>query len=76
MRRFHKNYNGESGEEYVLEVDAQYPEKLLELHNNLPFLPERMTIKKVEKLATNLYDKTKQVIHIRNLKEASNHGLV
>ena len=59
MRRFHKNYNGESGEEYVLEVDAQYPEKLLELHNDLPFLPERMTIEKVEKLATNLYDKTK-----------------
>ena len=59
MRRFHKNYNGESGEEYVLEVDARYPEKLLELHNDLLFLPERMTIEKVEKLATNLYDKTK-----------------
>ena len=59
MRRFHKNYNGESGEEYVLEVDARYPEKLLELHNDLLFLPERMTVEKVEKLAANLYDKTK-----------------
>ena len=35
---------------------------------NLPFLPERMKIDKVEKLATNLHDKTEYVTHIRNLK--------
>ena len=35
-----------------------------------------MKIEKVEKLVTNLHDKTQYVIHIRNLKEASNHGLV
>ena len=34
----------------ILEVDAQYPEKLCKLHNNLPFLPEIMKIEKVEKL--------------------------
>ena len=28
------------------------PEKLLELHNDLPFLPKRMKIKNVEKVAT------------------------
>ena len=32
----------------------QYPEKLHELHNDLPFLPERMKFEKVEKLVTNL----------------------
>ena len=40
------------------------------------FLPERMKIEKVEKLVANLHDKTEYVIHIRNLKQALNHGLV
>ena len=43
---FIKNYNEESDEGYFLEVDIQYPEKLRELHNDLPFLPERMKIEK------------------------------
>ena len=40
--------------------------KLHKLHNDLPFLPERMNIEKVEKLVANLHDKTKDVIHRRN----------
>ena len=40
------------------------------------FLPERMKIEKVEKLVTNLRDKSEYVIYIRNLKQASNHGLI
>ena len=35
-----------------------------------------MKIEKVEKPAANLHDKTEYVIHIRNLKQALNHGLV
>ena len=35
-----------------------------------------MKIKKVEKLLANLHDKTEYVIHIRNLKQALNHGFV
>ena len=54
---FLKSYNEESDEEYFLEVDVQCPEKLRELHNCLPFLPERKKIKKAETLVTNLYDK-------------------
>ena len=38
---FIKNYNEESDQEYFLEVDIQYPEKLHELHNDLLFLSER-----------------------------------
>ena len=53
-----------------------YPQKLLALHNDLPFLPGRMKIEKVEKVGTNLHDKTEYVIYIRNLKQALNHGLV
>ena len=35
-----------------------------------------MEIEKLEKLVANLHDKTEYVIHIRNLKQALNHGLV
>ena len=35
-----------------------------------------MKIEKVEKFLANLHDKTEYVIHITNLKEALNHGLV
>ena len=37
-------------------------EKLHRFHNDLPFLPERMKIEKVEKLAANLHDKTEYAI--------------
>ena len=57
-------------------VGVQYLEKLHELHSDLPVLPERMKIEKAEKLVANLHDKTEHVIHIRNLKQALNHGLV
>ena len=73
---FIKNYNEESDEGYFLEVDVQYLEKLHELHNDLPFLAERMKIEKVENLVANLHDKVEYVIHIRNLKQALNQGLV
>ena len=73
---FIKNYNEESDEGYFLEVDVQYPEKLHETHNDLPFLLERMKIEKVEKLVTNLHDKTEHVVHMRNLKQRLNYGLI
>ena len=68
---FIKNYNEESDQGYFFEVDVQYIEKLHELLNYFTFLPE-----KIEKLVVNLLDKTGYVIHIRNLKQALNHGLV
>ena len=54
---FIKNYNEESDKEYFLEVDVQYLEKLHELHNDLPFF-------------SNLHDKNKYDLHIRNFKKA------
>ena len=71
-----KNYNEENNEGYALEVDDQYFEKLHELHNDLPFLPESMKIEKVKKLVAFLHDTTEYVIHIRNLTQALNHELV
>ena len=70
-----KNYNQESDEEYFLEVDIQYLEKLHELQIDWPFLPEKMKIGKIKKLLANLRDKSEYVIHKRNLKQALNHRL-
>ena len=53
-----------------------YLKKLHELHNDSPILPERMKIEKVGKDLGILHDKTECVIHIRNLKQTLNHGLV
>ena len=39
-------------------------------------LSERIKIEKFEKLVAKLHDKTKYFMHIRNLKQALNHGLV
>ena len=50
---FIKNYNEESDKRYLLEADVQYPKNLHNLHNDLPFLPERMKILNNEKLASN-----------------------
>ena len=46
------------------------------MHNDLTFLPERIKIQKVKKVVANLHDKTEYIIHIRNLKQASNSRLV
>ena len=63
---FIKNCNEQSDGGYFLEVDALYTEKVHELHNDSPFLQERMRIDKVKKLVANLHDKMEYVLHIRN----------
>ena len=64
---FIKKYYDESDTGYFLEVDVQYTEKLHELYDHLPSLPERMKMEKAEKLVANLHDKLAYVMHIRNL---------
>ena len=49
---FIKSYN-ESDEAYLFEKDIQYLEELHKLHDDLPFLPERMKIEKVERLVAS-----------------------
>ena len=73
--RFIKNYNENSDIGYFLEVDIDYPKELFNFHKDLPFLPERKKVEKVEKLICSIEDKEKYVIHIRALKQALNHGL-
>ena len=73
---FIKTYNENSDAEYFLEVDIEYPKRLWSSLKDLPFLPERKNLEKVEKLVCSIEDKEKYVIHIRALKQALNHGLV
>ena len=42
----------------------------------MPFLPEKLKIKKYNKLACNVQDKKNYVAQIRALKQALNHGLI
>ena len=43
------------------------PKKLREVHKNLPFLPERIKIEKVEQVVANLHGRIEFVIRITNL---------
>ena len=51
---FKEGNNEENDERYFLEADVQHPEKLHELHDDLPFYQK---FYKIEKLVTNLQDK-------------------
>ena len=60
----------------ILEVDLEYPENLHDLHNDYPFCPERVECKNgVKKLIPNLRDKTKYVIHYKNLIQCLRAGM-
>ena len=60
----------------ILEVDLEYPENLHDLHNDYPFCSERVECKNgVKKLIPNLRNKTKYVIHYRNLIQCLKAGL-
>ena len=72
---FIENYDENSDIGYFLKVDVKYPKELHDLHSDLPFLPERMKIKKCSKLVCKLYDKENYVVDIRALKQALMHGL-
>ena len=61
---------------YVQEVDVKYPRELHDLHNDLPFMCEKIRVSGVEKLVPNLHDKKKYVIHVKALKQGLDHGLV
>ena len=73
---FIKNYNEKSDIGYLFYVDIAYPKDLYELHKDLPFLPDRMKVNKVNELVASVYDKNNYAIHICALKQALDHGLI
>ena len=62
---FIKKYDEDSSTRYFLEVDLDYPKELFNFHKDLPFLPERKKVEKVEKLICSIEDKEKYIIYIR-----------
>ena len=72
---FVKDYNKNDNKGYILDVDVDYPNKLQNLHSDLPFLLERMIINNTKKLVCNLNDKKNYIVHINVLKQALDHGL-
>ena len=63
------------GKGCILEVDLEYPEELHNLHNEYPLAPERIKFGNVEKLIPNLNNKTKYIIHYKNLELYKSLGL-
>ena len=59
---FIKNYNENSDLVDFLEL---FPKELHELHDYLPFLPDRIKIEKIENLLAGLHDKKQYIIHIK-----------
>ena len=59
---FIKSYNGDIDEGYFLEVNVQHLENMHNLHNDLPFLLEKMKSENFEKFVAKLRDKTEYVI--------------
>ena len=54
---FIKNYNEQSNTGYLLVVDVIYPTHFYKEHRDLPFLPYRGKVNKVNKLLCGLNDK-------------------
>ena len=74
LERFIKNYNENNNKGYILEVDVEYLKNIINLHCDLPYLPERKKIKKCKNLVCNIHNKENYVVHIKALKQALNHG--
>ena len=68
---FIKNYIENSDEGYFL-VDIEYPKQLWSSCKDLPFLPERRKVEKVEKLVCSIKNKEKYAMHIRALSLSFN----
>ena len=68
-----EKYASKFNEDFIknYDKDLEYRKNLHDLHSDLLFLPKGM---KTKKCLCNLYDKENYVIHIRNLKQALDHG--
>lgn len=73
------DYSASNNTEYgfILEVDLEYPIHIHDLHSDLPLCPEKISVgdSKDVKLVPNLYNKTKYIIHYKNLQQCINLGM-
>ena len=67
---------GDDGIGCILEVDLEYPKNLHDAHNEYPLAPESLKINNIPKLIPNLKDKTKYILHYKNLQQYLSLGMV
>ncbi|XP_011859942.1 PREDICTED: uncharacterized protein LOC105557336 [Vollenhovia emeryi] len=62
---------------YIMEVNLAYPRELHDAHADLPFCPTRASPpgKVTDKLPATLHDKSRYVIHYRNLQQCVRYGM-
>ena len=70
-----KSYDKDSDKGCILEVNVKYPKILNDLHSKLLFFPESINVKKWNKLACNLFNREKCVLHKKSVKQALYHEL-
>ena len=68
--KFIKCFDEDNNKGYIIEVNVEYPKDLHNLHSGLPFLSERMRIKKCNKLVCNLYDKKRICCSYKSSKKS------
>ena len=61
---------------YLVECDMEYQNDLHNEYNDLPFMPERVTINRMEKLVPTLFHKSKCICNLDMLRQAEDHGLI
>lgn len=54
----------------------EYPHHLHDAHNDYPLASEHLVINDMKKLSPNFYDKTKYIVHIRNLQYYLSKGMI
>ena len=69
MRVLQKDCNENSDKWYIFELGIEYLKQLRSYvtYTDLPFLPERIKVKKWNIPVCNLYDKEKYVVHMITL---------
>ena len=70
-----KSYDKDNDKGCILEVDVKYSKILHDLHSNFFFFPESINVKKWNKLACNLLNRGKCVLHKKSVKQALYHEL-
>ena len=72
---FIKNYSDSSDKGY-LEVDGKCSKEFNDSYNYLPFLPERVKIKKCQTHVRNFYDSRKVCCAHKNFKTSTKYELI
>ena len=73
---FIKNFDENSDIGYLFYADIEYTHTLRDKHRDMPFLPNRTLVNKVNKLICSEYDKPNYSVHILALQQALKHGLI